>query len=506
MWVLLACSIEGASTPAAPPPGAILDPTPAAADCALRLNEVQAQNDSTWMDADFGFPDWLELYNPGPERVARVRVDEELVWSGTVEAGALLLVQVPIEAGGARIAVESDEGVCDRLATGEMGRDTAWARVPDGGDWVLTGSGTPGWTNGSDTNPSPDPSDALFPQDRVTSFSLTLSDAALASLSADPYAEVEGSLAWGPAWFRRVGLRLKGVYGSLRTPAGKAAFKIDVNAFDDHHLRGLKSVTFNNMVQDPSYVHEMLAYAFYRSLGMPAPRTAWMRLVVNGEDWGLYLHVESVDETFLARWYGDPSGRLYEGAYGVDFYPGYEGSFEYDEGPEEEDRSDLTAVATILAGPATDRGVAELEEVVDLDQFLENMAIESILLHWDGYTTANNYRVYHDPTTDRFQIIPWGTDQTFNDLWYGPYDGYGAVLVFCLANPSCAARYELALDQVADDFEATALESWMDEALSVIDGDIDTDWRGEFGADTITAYQRTTRDTIRSAPARIRER
>jgi hypothetical protein len=260
------------------------------------------------------------------------------------------------------------------------------------------------------------------------------------------------------------------------------------------------------MVQDPSYVHESLAYAFYRSLGMPAPRTAWMRLVVNGEDWGLYLHVESVDDTFLARWYGDPSGRLYEGAYGVDFVPGYESSFEYDSGPAEEDRSDLTEVANILAGPATDAALSALDQVLDVDQFLENMAVESILLHWDGYTTANNYRVYDDPSTGRFQIIPWGTDQTFHDEWYGPYDGYGRVLTFCLEIPSCADRYELALDTVADDFEAAGLEAWLDADLARVEGELATDWRGEFDDGTVQSYQDTTRDVIRAAPARIRGR
>lgn len=503
---LVACATEWAAEPSADPVGALIDSDAPQETCTLRINEAQAQNDSTWMDADFGFPDWVELYNPGGATVARLMVDDQLVWSGDVGAGERLLVETPLDADGARIELAAGDTVCDRLATGQMGRDTAWARVPDGGEWAYTGRATPGWTNGSDPHPSGDPSEVLFPEDQVTTFTMTLSDAAIASLEADPYGEVEASLAWGPAWFRKVGVRLKGVYGSLRTPDGKAAFKIDLNAFEDHHLRGLKSLTFNNMVQDPSYVHESLAYAFYRSLGMPAPRTAWMRLVVNGEDWGLYLHVESVDDTFLARWYGDPDGRLYEGAYGVDFYLGYETSFEYDEGPEIEDRSDLTAVATILAGDASDAAIAELDSVVDIDQFLEDMAIESILLHWDGYTTSNNYRVYHDPSTDRFQIIPWGTDQTFHDEMYGPYDGYGAVLVFCLRNEGCAARYEAALDQVADDFDATPLETWMDDALALIGEDIATDWRGEFGADTIESYQQTTRDVIRTGAARIRRR
>ena len=85
----------------------------------------------------------------------------------------------------------------------------------------------------------------------------------------------------------------------------------------------------------------------------------------------------------------------------LDLESGKIDGFEFDEGPEPEDRSDLMAVAEILAGPADDAAIAALEARVDLDQFLLNMGIEAVILHWDGYTTANNYRLYHDPRTDQ---------------------------------------------------------------------------------------------------------
>ena len=522
MLMLAACS-DNFVVPAGDQPSEMLDTgeDATAAVSPLRINEVQARNDSTIMDGSLAFPDWIELYNAGSSPISLADValsDGHQVWSGPdrelATGGRLLLwadgvnaaghLPFTLDATGVKLTLSVAGIVCDRLATGEMAGDMAWARYPDGGAWAMTARPTPDATNGSAPGRSIDPSDALFPEREILTFELTLPGSSIDSLSFEPYTEVPGSLAWGPAWFPDVGVRIKGVYGSLRSIGGKAAFKIDLNAYRDNRLRGLKSLTFNNMVQDPSYTHEALAYTFFREMGLPAPRTAWMRLRVNGEDWGLYLNVESVDDTFLSRWWADPSGRMYEGKYGDDFTIGEEASFEYDEGPEIEDRSDLTAVATLLAEEPTDAVLAQVESLVDMDQILSELAVEAVLWHWDGYTTANNYRIYHDPATGRFGMIPWGADQTLHDEWYGPYDGIGELLNFCLANAGCLARYNAALLETADAFEAGGYEARMDADVAFLAEDVASDTRGEFSPDTISAWVETTRGVIQNSPDHVR--
>src|SRR6185436_11990779 len=59
-----------------------------------------------------------------------------------------------------------------------------------------------------------------------------------------------------------------------------------------------------------------------------------------------------------------------------------------------------------------------LEQVLDRERFLSFMAMEVLAAHRDGYCLArNNYRLYHDPETDRFVFLPHGMDQLF-----GPTD------------------------------------------------------------------------------------
>ena len=59
---------------------------------------------------------------------------------------------------------------------------------------------------------------------------------------------------------------------------------------------GLKKLTLNNMVQDASMVHEGLAYRAFRAVGVPAPRTGYAFVRLNGSAYGVYLkRVESLN-------------------------------------------------------------------------------------------------------------------------------------------------------------------------------------------------------------------
>ena len=503
------------------------DPTPdlraqAESTPALLINEVQLDNDSTVMDANLAFSDWVELFNPGPRPIAMSRVS--LVrgygspWEG-VEGGLapgehLLLWanggdgpdELPWDLAneGEELTLMVDGEPLDRIATGPVPDDRAWARYPDGGAWRITALPTPGRSNGTRPPASDDPSDRLFQSERVLFMQLSLPASTRAALARDPYTEAPGSLAFEGAYFPAVAVRLKGQIGSFRTLDEKAGFKVDLNAYEDHELRGEIGLTLNNMVQDESCLHEYLAYTLYRAVGVPAPRVGWVWLEVDGEPFGLYLLVESPDERFLARWYADPSGHLYEGAYGQDFDHASIPNLEYDGGPDPDDRSALEAVADILdAGPST-AGLNRLNELVDVDEFLTNQAVEALILHWDGYTTRNNWRMYLDPVSGRFQILPWGTDQTFVDYWYWPWDGYGRVFTFCLAVPECAAAYDQRLLEVADVLDSLALEPELDPLHALLAPSIEADPRREYAPVTSLRVIEQTRTTLLTWPAEVR--
>lgn len=487
---------------------------------ALVLNEVMTDNESVVMTDALVFADWVEIYNASDEAVdlARVGVSEDggAGWTGegTLAPGERLVLWATGEPGadtlpfalaaeGDTLVLTWDGAPIDRIRTGPLAEDTAWARFPDGGPWAVTGRPTPGGPNGDDPGDA-DPSASIFDPTVVHPLEIVLSDAALASLSASPYTQVEGSLGFRGAWFDAVGVSIKGVYGSLRSPEGKMALKIDLNDYATHGIAGLEHLTLNNMVQDPSAIHEATTYAWLRERGLPAPRTGWVRLSVNGEDRGFYLLVEAPDEHFLARWFDDAEGQLWEGAYGVDFTDGSLESFQYDSGPDVPDYAHLAAVAAVLDEAPTDAGVAALEALVDLDQWIEIFAFEAVALHWDGYSTANNYRVYEDPVTGRLAMLPWGLDQTWVDYYLGPYDGRGRVFTFCLANAGCRARYDAALIAWADAVEGSDLVGDVEAMLPLVRSQLTTDPYFETDMATHAAWVDRTLETMRTYPAQVR--
>ncbi len=594
--------VAGCATPQAPAAPVVgeLPPAPeilpgATPPARLRLAEVQTANVSTWMSAPGVTPDWVEVVNLGDTPLARaeilVRVGDARGRAGTQGALApgerLLLVADGGDGEGHlpfTLAAEGDDlelsyqgVVTDRLRTGLLGADLAWARFPASasgggvaegtpprlaalaassgergedasaeggaapgaastgprprrspsngdregggppsapsnvgttdldGTWLPTARPTPGAPNGSRPPDTLDPSSLLFDTSRVHALELGLGQTARDALDANPYTDVEGTFAFEGLSYPCVTMRKKGVYGSLRTFDRKVGLKVDLNACGGNALRGLETLTLNNMVQDPSSVHEALIYGWMRSRGLPAPRTGWVRLSVDGEDFGFYVWIETPDENLLARWWSDATGNLYEGAYGVDFYPGYEPYFEADQSANPEDRSDLTAVIDVLQRTPDDDALSALEALVDLDAFLDVLAVEAIALHWDGYSTSNNYRIYRDPADGRFDLLPWGMDQTFVDRYLGPYDGRGVLFTWCLRNHACAVRYDAALLRAADDWEAHGFEARMDAYLTLVTPQVESDPRREWGMETHAAYVSATRTWMAEAPGVVRE-
>ena len=67
----------------------------------------------------------------------------------------------------------------------------------------------------------------------------------------------------------------------------------------DQTIAGLKSFVLDNLVQDPSMLKERLTMAFFRRMGLPAPREAHARLYINNQFSGLYAIVEAIDKGFV---------------------------------------------------------------------------------------------------------------------------------------------------------------------------------------------------------------
>ena len=269
--------------------------------------------------------------------------------------------------------------------------------------------------------------------------------------------------------YRRVGVRLKGNWGSFRMLDGqsKAAFTIKFNAFEKkQRFHGLRRIVLNNAVQDPSYLNEHICYGLFRDAGIPAPRTAYAHLAVNDDPYGLYIQVEAVTRDFLRRWFSDQRGNLYEGPRDVVEWR----ELDLDTNQENENRADLRRLAETIEEADDDAPWRALAECLSVDDFALFLALEQFVGHFDGYTQTNNYRVYNDPAQQKFHFFPHGADQVFEDLTSGIFSEQRGILGRALLQTEQGKQHYLrAVQFIADEiWDEDLLRERVSDAYRVI--------------------------------------
>ena len=319
----------------------------------------------------------------------------------------------------------------------------------------------PGTTNppgGQDTTivtpPDPDAnyltlkSDYIYDQSKLPTFELTLSQADLAKINADPTAEeyVEGSLTFEGETISPVGIRYKGSVGAFvgcvsgadwSNPSGrktctKLSMKVKFNWNDpEARFYGLKKLQFHAMNLDDSQMRDRLGYWLFRESGVPAPRSIHSRLMINGEYNGLFALVEQIDGRFT-RWnYDDGTGNLYK-----EIWPLHSNGQPFSAqtylnnlktNTDENPTGDL--MRTFAQEVVDANGTDELQDVIkkrmNLDEIITYAAVDRTIrvddgaFHWycgGGDCASHNFFWYENPTDETLHLIPWDMDNTFENI------------------------------------------------------------------------------------------
>ena len=375
--------------------------------------------------------------------------------------------------------------------------------------------------------------DYLFDQTRVHSMYLDIPPNSFAQIDAEAGKSTcgriertyrRGSLRFEDQVVQDIGIRAKGGCGSSRASTdnegkGKTPFKLKFE-WDDPDVPGcpaprkfmnLKRLTLNNAVTDPSLVHERLTAHFYQALGIPNSRTAHVRVYVNDEYWGLYVLTETIDRRMLGRHFASKEGMLYEGAYYCDLYErnmpnpsqNHKGCLEQKFNPDPcdgppkpgADPQTLEPLKTLIDQvedlSSSTNYFADLAKVFDVDAFLGAWAMELVTSNWDNYQRlGNNYRVYHDPSTDLWTIITSGFDQGWSGDGVDPWENLekqnnGAITQIytlgklCLEDAACEAALVQKLLDVAQRMEQLDYRSVLDTVYQQIRSHVYEDPRKE---------------------------
>jgi len=232
-----------------------------------------------------------------------------------------------------------------------------------------------------------------------------------------------------------VGFSFRGQF-SMRESGEKKPFKINTDAYiPDQEYQNLKQLIFTNCIGDDSLLQEKIAYDLMQAAGVPASHICYVELWIDIYDdseppefYGIYTMIERVDRKFLANRFGRDAkgGNLYKAShaqrgpmdlayYGdnIEDYPTQNGQYAYgkETNVEEDDYSDIVELCYVIDGAdysSEEGSISALEEVINVDSFLRYMAVIFLTMNWDSYPgTGNNFFLFNDPVSERFEWIPW---------------------------------------------------------------------------------------------------
>lgn len=158
--------------------------------------------------------------------------------------------------------------------------------------------------------------DRIFDTSKVHSINIEMEDWDSFIQSCEDEEYVECSVTIDGEKIEDVGIRAKGNSSLMMVPSmdsDRYSFKIEFDQYDDSkNYHGLDKLNLNNMISDPTYMKDYIVYQMMNTFGVDAPLCSYAYITVNGEDWGLYLAIEGVEESFLQRNYGSNYGELYK--------------------------------------------------------------------------------------------------------------------------------------------------------------------------------------------------
>jgi hypothetical protein len=352
--------------------------------------------------------------------------------------------------------------------------------------------------------PSDDASSAIFAGDTIKTYEITVAPEDLATIDAMPSSEayVTGSLAIDGEHVDNIGVRYKGSAGAFIAPCtasmtpgrstgpkvGKCSMKLAFDYLDDEaRFHGLKKLNLHSMGRDLSFMRERLGYAMYREMGVASPRTAYVRLMINGKLEGLFLAVEQIDGRFTrSRFSEGGEGNLYK-----EVWPLYADATIYRTALEA-NKGDTTKVDKMLAfAQSLKLTPMAATDWVDRDYTLRYIAVDRVIqnddgvFHWycsrsgnnPGPYANHNYYWYEAEKAGRMWLVPWDLDIAF------AHEPRTFIDVEWSAASSCLCHIAVGFPQRAPSCDGLVAQfaTWRDDYDSMVD----TFLTGPFAQDAV---------------------
>ena len=215
------------------------------------------------------------------------------------------------------------------------------------------------------------------------------------------------------------------------------SFKIEFDHYEEgKNYFGLDKLVLNNVIQDNTYMKDYLTYEMMREAGVNAPLCSYGIVTVNGEEHGLYLLLEAVEDSFLIRNYGNTDGNLYKPDSSE--MAGGKGNGQNFKGENSGGNNavkllytddEISSYSEIFDNAKTDitdsdkktlieclKNISEkndIEKYVDTESVIKYFAVHNFVCNGDSYTgdMIHNYYLYEDD--GKLSMLPWDYNLAF---------------------------------------------------------------------------------------------
>jgi spore coat protein H len=227
-------------------------------------------------------------------------------------------------------------------------------------------------------------------------------------------------------------------------------------------IRKGQAFHYNAEFDDPSMIRNALSFSFFPLLGVPAPRTKHVLLLINDQPQGIYLEIEGVDSSFFRRRRIGVSSLFYAVNNLADFGLYHPESnhlkssllsgYEYKWGP----AAEKIKLKSFIRGLNVRQGKlfhSFIQSRLDVNNYLSWLAGAVLTGNYDGF--EQNYAIYRSRLTGKWRIIPWDYEGTWGRNCYGravasdlvAITGYNHLTRRLLAIPSYRRQYKAILQK-----------------------------------------------------------
>jgi spore coat protein CotH len=224
--------------------------------------------------------------------------------------------------------------------------------------------------------------------------------------------------------YPNVGVHFRGMSSYMGVGAGsKRSLNLAFGLADSkQRLYGYKTLNLLNSHEDPSLMSTVL-YSHVARQYIPAPKANFVKVVINGESWGVYGSVQQFDKVFLQENYKTTKGTRWKvrgspgGRGGLEYFgdnvADYKRVFEIKTEDKEDAWKALINFCKVLNQTPPDKLEEALKPIADVDGILWFLALDAALINCDGYwIRSSDYSLYLDDK-GKFHVIPHDMNEAF---------------------------------------------------------------------------------------------